>query len=492
MAAGRDAGAEHTPGQERDAASTGAVPFPTGAIPMPTGAIPIIRDATGSIAEHPDAPPSEPPATGAIPVVRAHRRAWLAWTVLAVGTFAYTIAVLQRSSFGVVGDLAATRFGVNAAQLSVFVVLQVLAYAVAQIPVGVLLDRFGSRSVLLAGAALMTVGQVVVAVAGGFGGAVAGRVLVGLGDACAFIAVIRVVPAWFPARRVPLLVQVLGLVGQFGQVLSAVPLLWLVTQGGWTLGFLASAATCVVSGILVALAFRDSPVPQPPASRVRLSRVVGDLAATARNPGTQTAFWIHFFTLAPSNVFALLWGVPYIVALGCPKQDAAMLLTLFTIFSAAQAPLLGWLTGIMTERRYLLGIVTGVLTALGWAIVLAWPVTPPFWVLVVMVLLLGFGGPASTIGFDIARTSNPAHAQGAASGLVNTAGFMATLVCLLAVGWLLDLAATWTGAPVYSETTFRIALSSQFVVVVLGIVASGFARRGLAASSMPRRVRRVA
>src|SRR6266536_319499 len=75
----------------------------------------------------------------------------------------------------------------------------------------------------------------------GVGGAVRARVLVGAGDAMTFISVLRLVPHWFPARRVPIVTQLTGLVGQAGQVLSAVPLAALLAGPGWTTAFLAAA-----------------------------------------------------------------------------------------------------------------------------------------------------------------------------------------------------------------------------------------------------------
>ena len=84
------------------------------------------------------------------------RRAYL---VFAVGTFAYFSAVAQRTSFGVASVDAAERFGTAASALSMFSLMQVLVYAALQIPVGVLVDRFGSRVMVAAGALLMTAGR---------------------------------------------------------------------------------------------------------------------------------------------------------------------------------------------------------------------------------------------------------------------------------------------------------------------------------------------
>src|SRR6185312_12898497 len=100
----------------------------------------------------------------------------------------------------------------------------------------------------VSGGVLMAAGQALMATADGVGGAVLARVLVGAGDAMTFISVLRLVPQWFPARRVPIVTQLTGLVGQAGQVLAAVPLAALLAGPGWTTAFLGAAG----AGVLVA------------------------------------------------------------------------------------------------------------------------------------------------------------------------------------------------------------------------------------------------
>lgn len=82
------------------------------------------------------------------------------------GLFAYIAAVMQRTTFGIAGVEAARHFGAPASVIGLFVVLQLLVYAGLQIPVGVLIDRFGSRILLITGVSLMLLGQVAMAFAG--------------------------------------------------------------------------------------------------------------------------------------------------------------------------------------------------------------------------------------------------------------------------------------------------------------------------------------
>src|ERR687893_498699 len=153
--------------------------------------------------------------------LRPGARAWAVWSVALA---AYVVAVLHRTSLGVAGLDAQERFGVGAGALASFAVLQLLVYAGLQVPVGLLLDRFGSLRLVVTGGVLMAAGQALMATTDHVGGAVAARILVGAGDAMTFISVLRLVPQWFPARRVPVVTQLTGLVGQLGQILSAVPL----------------------------------------------------------------------------------------------------------------------------------------------------------------------------------------------------------------------------------------------------------------------------
>ena len=80
------------------------------------------------------------------------KRAWLVW---GIALAAYVVAIFHRSSLAVAGLAAADRFDISAAQLATFTMLQLLVYAGMQIPVGLLVDRYGPRAVMLAGALVM-------------------------------------------------------------------------------------------------------------------------------------------------------------------------------------------------------------------------------------------------------------------------------------------------------------------------------------------------
>jgi len=403
------------------------------------------------------------------------RRAWVVWVSAAS---AYIVAVLQRTSLGVAGTDARERFGASASALASFVVLQLLVYAALQVPVGLLVDRQGPRRLILGGAALMAVGQGLLAVSHGIGLAIVARVLVGAGDAMTFISVLRLVTVWFPPRRVPVVTQVTGLVGQLGQLLSAIPLVALLHGPGWTPAFLSAAALSVLAGALVLIVVRDSPGGSvSPSAALTLRQVRADLATAWRHPGTRLGLWTHFTAQFSGTVFALLWGFPFLVSGEQVRPSTASgLLTVFVVSSMVAAP---WL-GVLVERHPLrrswlvLGIVGG--NVLTWTVVLIWPGHAPLWLLVLLVLSLALGGPGSMIGFDFARTFNPPNRIGTATGIVNVGGFVASLITMFLIGVVLDVSSRGTPGG-YGLHDFRLALCVQYATWAVGIAGIVLTRR---------------
>ncbi|WP_243422274.1 MFS transporter [Micromonospora globispora] len=402
------------------------------------------------------------------PTVTPRRSAAL---VFGVAVTAYVAAVFHRSSLGVTGVDAAERFHINASALATFSVAQLAVYAAMQVPVGVLLDRFGSRRLLLAGGSLMVAGQLCFAVATDVRLAVAARVLVGLGDAMTFISVLRIVAFWFPGRRNPLLVQLTGTIGQLGAVLGAVPLVALLHHAGWTPAFLTAAALGATVLLLVLVAVRDTPLAEHvTAVAPTLATVRRQLADAWAQPGTRLGLWSHFVTQFSGAVFALLWGYPFLVqGQGLSPTAAATLLTLMTVATLVCGPVIAHLCARHPFHRSVVVFAITAGTAAVWAVVLAWPGPAPHWLLVTLVIVLAVNGPGSVIGFDYARTSNPIHRIGSATGIVNVGGFVASMVLILAIGVVLDLT-TPAGHSAPTLDAFRWAFAVQYLLWGLGAV----------------------
>jgi MFS family permease len=322
----------------------------------------------------------------------------------------------------------------------------------------------------MVGAGVMTVAQAGFALATTYPQALVARTFVGAGDAMTFISVLRLVALWFPLRRVAIFTQLTGNVGQVGAIVAALPLSWMLEQHGWTSAYLSAAFAGPVVLTLVVLFVRDAPTARSLRGEALPLRALGSsLAAAWAQPGTRLGFWVHFTTPFSMTVLGLLWGFPFFKrAEGLSTGGADGLLTLLTIAGVVSGPILGYLAGRHPWHRstMALGVIGATVTS--WTAVIAWPGHAPMWLLILLVVAVGAGAPASMLGFDVGRTSNPAQRQASATGIINVAGFTAALVTIVAIGYILDWR-TPHGAD-YTPDAFRWAMSFQYLVWALGTV----------------------
>ncbi|MEN3303587.1 MAG: hypothetical protein V7633_5645 [Pseudonocardia sp.] len=419
-------------------------------------------------------------------------RPGLAAAVWTVGVLAYVLTVMQRTTLGAAGLDTAERFGISPGALSLFVFLQVAVYVAGQLPAGVLVDRWGSRAVLVASGIVLTAGQLLLAFATTLPFAALARVLVGTGDAMVFVSVLALVPRWFPARRVPLVTQLTTILGQLGQILSAVPFLALLHGLGWSPAFGIAAAGSALVAVLALLVVRNAPGDGwRPGETVSVREVGRQLVAVWRRPGTRLGFFGHMGTQFSMMVFSLLWGLPYLVSgQGLSTAAAGGLISLLVISTICLGPVLGVLTMRHPMRRswLLLGVIAADVAV--WTAILLLPGPAPIWLLVVLVLVLSAGGPGSVVGFDIARTSNPSANLAVAQSMVNLGGFLATLLVLAVRGTLM------TAFGGFTPEAFRIAWLVQYPVwafAVVGVIVTRRKARRLDAARgvVPRRLRKV-
>ncbi|OBK70241.1 nitrate/nitrite transporter [Mycobacterium sp. 1274761.0] len=390
-------------------------------------------------------------------------RPWIVW---ATGLLAYIVAVADRTTLGVSGLEAADRFAASPGVLSSFVVLQIVVYAGVQVPAGLLLDRFGSKALIVSGATLMAAGQLTLAFTESLPAAIAARAVVGLGDAVTFISVLRLVPHWFTPHQIPLVTQLTGICGQLGQVLSAVPFIALLASGGWTRAYLSVAALGVVSIVLTLALVKNTPngpIADPPSSSI--GEVWSSVKTVWLRPGTRLGFFTHMGTQFSVTAFALMWGLPYLtVGQGLSVHVAGTLLTVSVVAAIAAGILIGIFTGRRPHRRsrLVLGIIAS--NAAIWTIVLALPSAAPLWLLTLLVVVISVGGPGSMVGFDFARTFNPSATLGTAQGMVNMGGFLAALLVMQAMGLVIGAAGG------YSFESFRLAWTVQYVIWALATI----------------------
>lgn len=405
------------------------------------------------------------------------------WLVFAGAAFAYLVAVMQRTSFGIAGVDATERFASNAAMISTIAVVQIVVYAALQIPVGVLADRVGAPVLIVAGAIVMAAGQGVLAIAGDVGTALVARVLVGVGDAATFVCVIRLLPGWFRGPILPQLSQWVGMTGQLGQIASVFPFALLLHLRGWTPAFLVACGAGVLAAVAAALLVRSGAVSVSTAEIRTIDPAERGLRASLRRSGTQLGFWAHLVAGTAPTALGILWGYPFLTAgLGYDPGTASGIFALTVVGTLVSGPIVGLLIARHPLRRSdLVLFITGATFTI-WTVVLAWSPAPPIWLVALLFLAVGVCSPASLIGLDVARSHNPTHAHGSATGVANTGGFVGGFLAMLLVGVVLDIVdevrvASGAASELYGLDGFRVAFLSVYLVVAVGTVGVLVSRR---------------
>jgi MFS family permease len=415
-------------------------------------------------------PPALPstPVSPSTPASPAFRRWAIAVTV-------YVGAVFNRTSLGVAGLEAAARFRITPGQLSVFVLAQLGVYAAMQVPTGLLVDRFGPRRLLITAACTMALAQLAFAFARSYPEALLARGVLGCGDALTFVSVIRFAAQDFAPRRFPLAVSVTSMLGMAGNVIATIPLTLLLHAAGWTPSFAGTGLISLATGVAVwALLPADPPGGgsvrrRPLSSWLAAARRVGGRARVAwRTPGTRLGFWVHFSCMSLTTMFSVLWGLPYLVAQGFSPAGASVVLLVCVLAAIAVSPPVGVIFGRFPAARVPFAAGVCLVTVAGWAILLGgFGGRPPHALIVAVVALMAAGGPASTIGFSLARDYNAHTAVGTASGVVNVGGFSAAILASLLVGAILDLAGR-SDVPAY-RLAFGCAVAVQLAGTVMAV-----------------------
>jgi MFS family permease len=411
-----------------------------------------------------------PPASDASPCPTGGWRPWLVW---GFGPMVFFYAWFQRVAPSIMIDPLMRDLGVSALVLGNLSAVYFYAYAGLQLPVGVLVDRFGPRRLLSCGLAVCALGTTVFALATDIGAAYLGRLLIGGGAAFGFVGGLKLATTWLAPRHFALASGLLMMSGMLGGILGQAPLAAVVEVTGWRPALLASAAAGLALAAATWWVVRDAPGATPPGHGSGAVGLRPLLRAVLDRQNLLLALVLGAMT-APLLGFAGLWGVAWLMQVhGMSRPEAAGFASLLLLGWAAGSPLAGAVgEGLGRRKHQLMAAVT--LGGAGLGVVL-WLPSPPPLLLGALFVLCGACFGTMVLGFAIARDSNPPAAQGAAFGFLNAAVVGSGAVFQPLVGWILDLGwngALLDGAPVYDAGTYRAAFASLLVFLAVGLAAA--------------------
>jgi predicted MFS family arabinose efflux permease len=230
-------------------------------------------------------------------------------------TSAYVLSQFFRTALGVVAPEIARDLGLEPARLGILSAAWFLAFAAAQIPVGVALDRWGPRRTVGFMFLTAAAGCLLLASAPGLGVAVVGQALIGIGCAPVFMGTLVVLARWYPPGRFATLGSLVLAGGNAGTLLGTTPLAVAAQTLGWRGAFLAFAVLVLLAAAFVLALVRDAP-PDAGAreggTEQRLDQALRDVGRVASNRRLWPLLPISFAAYAVLVTVRGLWGGPYL------------------------------------------------------------------------------------------------------------------------------------------------------------------------------------
>ena len=370
----------------------------------------------------------------------------------------YYLSYLYRSVNAVIADRLATDLTLTPAMLGLMTSAYFLAFAAFQIPLGLLLDRFGPRrvqSLLLCVAAL---GAVVFSIGQGAGMLILGRALIGLGVAGGLMASFKAITLWFPKARWPLVNGCFLAMGGLGAMSATTPVEAFLELTDWRGLFAGLAAATIVVAAIIFLVV-------PNMGRAATAPSVRDQLAGLATIYRDRLFWrlapISVATMASNMSIQGLWAGPWLrdVA-GFDSETVAQYL-----FGLALSMTVGFVSvGVAADRLAARGI--GLMSVMGaglavFSLVLAaivFGLAPTAWW---TWALFGLLGNASALAYAELSRHFPLAYAGRANTALNLLVFLGAFAAQYAIGLVIGL---W---PVVDGRSPPAAYSAAFALVLV-------------------------
>lgn len=405
------------------------------------------------------------------PQVRTPRAGW-SEAVLLVGVLAtiYMISQFFRNSIGVIGPDLAREFDLDAQALSVLASIFFLSFALVQIPLGMAIDRFGPRAVLLATAVVVIAGSAYFALARGYADLVAARLVIGLGCSSFLMAPLAIYATRFHADRFSTIVGVHVAGGNIGSLAATAPLAIAAATIGWRGAFGLVALLACVAAALVFVFVRDRA--ETRAQRLESRESAADLlrgvAQAGRTPGFARIFVLQLASYPAFAAILGLWSGPWLANVyGMPVEERGELLLAIVI--AQMVGLFVWGSADRAFASYKIPVVIGATLCVA---VLAIPaLTPlPRGALLWWALAFGFAFGFSPLLTAHGKSLFPGRLIGRGLSLMNIAGIGGVFVQQIVTGAIIGLFPyeMVDGARAYPAEAYRIVFA--FLAVQLALV----------------------
>ena len=376
------------------------------------------------------------------------------WIVLSVAVVGFVQTHVHRMAFApliptFVGDLGLTYAAAGTIQTAYF-----WTYALAQIPVGMVADRWGARRVMIGCMALLAVGAVAFAASRTYAESIVARSLVGFGAAAVWVPGIRLIAEWFP---VPERGRATGLMsggGGVGDTLGLILVPWLAAMWGWRVAYGALALPAVLTLLFIVLALPRDVQPTTARRSGSLGRVLANRAVWPLNLSVTLSYggYFSFVTFLPAFL---------VRRLALSDTEAGVITGLITAGTILSWPLAGVLSDRFGRRKpiYIASQCASVLVCFVFALGESWMGAASAAAVAVVAGILTGG---LILPFVAVSEMFPRELAATAAGVTNAACFAGAMVLPITLGRVLDVTGSFAAA-------FAVAGAAQVVACVFGV-----------------------
>lgn len=389
------------------------------------------------------------------------------------GALFFFYAWIQRVAPSVMVEELMREFAANATVLGSLSAVYFYGYAGMQIPVGLLLDRFGTRRLMILSALTCVIGSLIFALGTTLAVVMAGRFLVGASAAFALVGTMSVAAHWFAPSKFALLSGLAMATGMAGGIFGQAPIRLGVELTHWRTTLLMLVGFGLLVTILIFFTIRD----RPNRATTQLT-VAKSLSQVCRQPQTWLIAMAGLGSTAPLLGFAGLWGIPFIEASrDITRVQAASLASLLIVGWGIGAPLWGWISDVVRRRRtpLLIGFTLQTLSIAALITVsslVSWQVG-------LLCFMVGLFGSSQITCFALIREQQPMAVVSTGLGIINALVTGAGALFQPLIGWLLDY--RWQGKVtdglrLYEVDTYRFALTPLIMSCFAALICAFFIR----------------
>ena len=372
----------------------------------------------------------------------------------------YFYEFLLQVSPGIMVPDIMRHFHVSAKQVGYLATWYFVAYALMQIPAGMLFDRFGPRILLTVASLFCSAGTLLFALTNSFAMLEFSRFLTGLGSAFALLGTLVIAALWFPPYRFALLSGILVTIGMLGAIGGEKPLALMLAHYGWRDTLLILALIGFVLGALLLVVISNKKVTH----KVKHQPLLG-IGYVLKNPQSWFVSIYGSLIYGATATLGAIWGVSFLrVTYGFTNPQAAGYISMIFIGWALGAPLFGFISDLIRKRKppmYFSAIGSTVFISL----IIYYPGLNHF-MLAILFIAFGIASSAFLPAFSIARELHPAKYSGTALGMMNMLNSLGGALIPPVIGYFLEINNPMvTHVLDYSKHDFKMA----FLVLPIGL-----------------------